>query len=127
MASAGVVAGAPLESTALVLGSVALTGAACGLVFKGGVDLCTLIAPVSDRGKLLSAYYVACYLGGFSVPLILVGALADLVGLTIALAVLTAGAAVGALWTAGVGLRSLQGLDMHGPVRRDPRAPAIAE
>jgi MFS family permease len=127
VASAGVVAGAPLESTALVLGSVALTGAACGLVFKGGVDLCTLIAPVSDRGKLLSAYYVACYLGGFSVPLILVGALADLVGLTIALAVLSAGAAVGALWTAGVGLRSLQGLDLHGPVRRDPRAPAIAE
>ena len=42
------------------------------------------------------------------------GALADLVGLAIALAALTAGAAVGALWTAGVGLRSLQGLDMHG-------------
>ena len=127
LASAGVVAGAPLESTALVLGSVALTGAACGLVFKGGVDLCTLIAPPSDRGKLLSAYYVACYLGGFSVPLIVVGVLSDLIGLTAALAILSAGAAVAALWTGGVGLRSLAGLEGQDPPPRDPRAPAIAE
>ena len=43
----GVVVGAPLESPALMLVSVAVTGAACGLVFKGGVDLCTRIAPPS--------------------------------------------------------------------------------
>jgi MFS family permease len=110
VASAGVVAGAPLTSTALVLGSVALTGAAAGLVFKGGVDLCTLIAPVEDRGKLISAYYVACYLGGFSVPLLVVGALSDLVGLTAALGCLTLGAAAGSAWTAGVGLRALGGI-----------------
>ncbi len=127
VASAGVVAGAPLESTALVLGSVAVTGAACGLVFKGGVDLCTLIAPPSDRGKLLSAYYVACYLGGFSVPLIVIGVLSDLIGLTAALAILSGGAAVAALWTGAVGLRSLAGLAPGGPPPRDPRTPAIAE
>ena len=110
VASAGVVAGAPLKSTALVLGSVALTGAAAGLVFKGGVDLCTLIAPIEDRGKLISAYYVACYLGGFSVPLLVVGALSDLVGLTAALGCLTVGAAAGSAWTAGIGLRALGGI-----------------
>ena len=98
-----------------------MTGAACGLVFKGGVDLVTQIAPVPDRGKLISAYYVACYLGGFSVPLIVIGVLSDLIGLTEALALLSAAAAVGVAWTAAVGLRSLAGL---APVTGDqPDAP----
>ena len=90
MASLGVVASAPAESVGLALAAVAATGAAAGLVFKGGLDLCTQIAPVQDRGKLISSYYVACYLGGFSVPLLVVGALSDLIGLTAALACLSA-------------------------------------
>lgn len=103
----GVVVGAPLRSPTLVLSSVAVTGAACGLVFKGGVDLCTRIAPPADRGKLISSYYVACYLGGFSVPLLVVGVLADVIGLTAALAVLTGAAALASTWTALVGTRSI--------------------
>jgi predicted MFS family arabinose efflux permease len=110
LASVGVVVAAPLESAALALASVAATGAAAGLVFKGGIDLCSRIAPVADRGKLLSSYYVACYLGGFSVPLLVVGALSDLIGLTAALAILSGAAAAGALWTWAVGLRCLDGL-----------------
>ncbi len=110
VASLGVVAGAPTGSAALVLVAVAVTGAACGLVFKGGVDLCTRIAPPRDRGKLISAYYVACYLGGFSVPLVVVGALSDLLGLTAALAILSGVAGVASLWTGLVGLRALRGL-----------------
>lgn len=110
VASVGIAAGSPTDSVPLVLGAVAATGAACGLVFKGGVDLITLIAPVADRGKLISSYYVACYLGGFSLPLILIGVLSDLVGLTQALLVLSALAGAGAAWTALVGLRSLAGL-----------------
>lgn len=110
----GVVAGAPLESAPLLLIAVASTGAACGLVFKGGIDLATQIAPPQDRGKLLSAYYVACYLGGFSVPLLVVGIIADLAGLTVALGVLTVGAAVASVWTWLVGLRSIGDLT---PVR----------
>lgn len=121
LASVGVVAAAPLESAALVLVSVAATGAAAGLVFKGGIDLCSRIAPVADRGKLLSSYYVACYLGGFSVPLLVVGALSDLIGLTAALAILSAAAGAGALWTWLVGLRCLSGLDPAGPA-----APTLA-
>jgi MFS family permease len=108
--SLGVVAAAPLESAALALLAVSATGAAAGLVFKGGLDLCTRIAPVADRGKLLSSYYVACYLGGFSVPLLVIGVLSDLVGLTAALACLSVAAAIGAAWTGTVGLRSLAGL-----------------
>ncbi len=113
LASLGVVAAAPLGSAPLALVAVAGTGAAAGLVFKGGLDLCTRIAPVQDRGKLLSSYYVACYLGGFSVPLIVIGVLSDLIGLTAALACLSAGAAAGAAWTALVGLRAVSGLRPH--------------
>jgi predicted MFS family arabinose efflux permease len=119
--SVGIVAGAPAGSLGLTLGAVAATGAAAGLVFKGGLDLCTQIAPVEDRGKLLSAYYVACYLGGFSVPLLVVGVVSDLVGLQVALGCLSAGAALGAAWTTGVGLRALAGL------RPDPLWPATSE
>jgi MFS family permease len=114
VASVGVVVSAPLESAGLALASVAATGAAAGLVFKGGLDLCTRIAPVADRGKLVSSYYVACYLGGFSVPLLVVGILSDLVGLTVALAVLSGTAALGAAWTAGIGLRAVAGLPGRG-------------
>lgn len=110
VASVGIAASSPTDSVPLVLVAVTITGAACGLVFKGGVDLITLIAPVADRGKLISSYYVACYLGGFSLPLILIGVLSDVIGLTEALLVLSAVAGVGAVWTATIGLRSLGGL-----------------
>jgi hypothetical protein len=115
LSSLGVVAAAPLGSTLLALLSVAATGAAAGLVFKGGLDLCTRIAPVQDRGKLLSAYYVACYLGGFSVPLLVIGILSDFIGLTAALACLSATGALGAVWIWIIGLRSLSGLIPSAP------------
>lgn len=107
LASLGVVTSAPTESTWLALVAVSATGAAAGLVFKGGIDLCTQIAPVADRGKLLSAYYVACYLGGFSVPLLAIGILSDLIGLTGALLCLSLSAGLGTAWIWRVGLRSL--------------------
>jgi len=44
------------------------------------------------------------------VPLLVVGILSDLVGLTVALGCLSAAAGVGAAWTWAVGLRSLSGL-----------------
>ncbi|MSO44680.1 MAG: MFS transporter [Thermoleophilia bacterium] len=109
-AFAGVVIAAPVGSTAMLLACVAVTGGACGLVMKGGVDLCTEIAPVADRGKLLSAYYVACYLGGFSVPLIIVGLIADAVGLTWALGALAMAATAASLWLGVVGIRALRDL-----------------
>ena len=104
------VASVPLGRASLTLLAVSLTGAAAGMVFKGGTDLATLIAPAKDRGKLISAYYVACYLGGFSVPLLLIGLLSDLLGLTTALGFLTVIAALGALWTSAIGLRSVGAL-----------------
>lgn len=109
-ASIGVVAAAPAGSVVLALLAVSATGAGAGLVFKGGIDLCTQIAPPADRGKLLSSYYVACYLGGFSVPLIIVGVLGDLIGLTAALACLSGAAALGGAWTILSGLRCLHAL-----------------
>jgi hypothetical protein len=118
------VVAAPAESAPLALVAVSATGAAAGLVFKGGVDLCTQIAPIEDRGKLISSYYVACYLGGFSVPLLVIGVLSDLIGLTGALACLSAAAALGAAWTWAVGLRSLAGL---APAEPEPLARVAAE
>jgi MFS family permease len=125
LASLGVVVAAPAGSAPLALTAVAATGAAAGLVFKGGIDLCTQIAPVQDRGKLLSAYYVACYLGGFSVPLLVIGILSDTIGLTAALACLSGAGAIGAAWTWTVGLRSLSGL--RAPVPGEPLPPPLAE
>lgn len=55
--------------------------------------------------------YVACDLGGFSLPLLIIGVLADLIGLTAALGALSIGAALGAAWTTCVGLRSLDGIE----------------
>jgi MFS family permease len=119
LASVGIAAGAPTGSATLVLVAEAATGAAAGVVFKGGVDLCAQVAPIDDRGKLISAYYVACYLGGFSIPLLLVGLAADRVGLPAALAALTAVTAIGAAWTGLVGLRALRALP--GPIAPRPR------
>ncbi len=110
IAFVGVICGAPLASAPLLLASVAVTGGACGLFMKGGNGLPTAIAPARGLGELISSYYVACYLGGFSVPLVVVGVLADLIGLTVALVVMTLLTAVAALWTILVGLRSLHGL-----------------
>jgi MFS family permease len=124
LTSVGIVVAAPAESAPLALVAVSATGAAAGLVFKGGVDLCTQIAPIEDRGKLISSYYVACYLGGFSVPLLVIGVLSDLIGLTGALACLSAAAALGAAWTWAVGLRSLAGL---APAEPEPLARVAAE
>jgi predicted MFS family arabinose efflux permease len=110
LTSLGIVAAAPSGSIVIALIAVAFTGAACGLVFKGGLDLCTQIAPISERGKLISAYLVACYLGGFSLPLLAIGVLADLTNLTFALGALSLAAALASVWTFRFGLRSLDGL-----------------
>ena len=115
------VASAPVESVGLALAAVAATGAAAGLVFKGGLDICTQIAPVEDRGKLISSYYVACYLGGFSVPLLVIGALSDLMGLTAALAILSGAAALGR----GLDLGGRAALAV-GPAGARPAPPAVA-
>ena len=109
LASFGIVAAQPLESAPLVLLAITLTGGACGLVFKGGMDLITQIAPLADRGKLISAYMVACYVGGFSIPLMVLGLLSDLLGLVWALVILSVSAGLGAIWTARVGMRALPG------------------
>lgn len=63
---------------------------------------------------MISSYYVACYLGGFSLPLLIVGILADIIGRTTALAILVAAAAVATAWTWFVGLRALDRLSPHG-------------
>ena len=62
------------------------------------------------RGRIFAFYYVACYPGGFSLPLLVSGVLSDLISLPVPLAVLSIGAGLGASWTTLVGLRSLDGI-----------------
>lgn len=52
---------------------------------------------------------VACYVGGFSIPLMVLGLLSDLLGLVWALLILSLSAGLGAIWTARVGMRALPG------------------
>lgn len=77
---------AGLHRVSITLAASTLIGAAAGLILKGGVTLCGLMVPPEDRGKLLSAYYVSCYLG-LLVPLA-TAYLSDMIGLFNALAFL---------------------------------------
>jgi len=77
---------AGLHQVGILVAAAILIGAAAGLIMKGGVTLCGLMVPMEDRGKLLSAYYVSCYLG-LLVPLVM-GYLSDSIGLFKALALL---------------------------------------
>ncbi|MBE3586053.1 MAG: MFS transporter [Thermoanaerobacter sp.] len=70
---------ARLQNVAFIVIASALIGAAAGLIVKGGVTLCSLIVPIQERGRLLSSFYTACYLG-MLVPLG-TGYLADRIGL----------------------------------------------
>ncbi|MBE3588618.1 MAG: MFS transporter [Thermoanaerobacteraceae bacterium] len=68
-----------LKNVAFIIVAAALIGAAAGLIVKGGVTLCSLLVPIHERGRLLSSFYTACYLG-MVVPLG-TGYLADRIGL----------------------------------------------
>lgn len=66
-----------------------ICGAGFGLCLRGGIGLLNRAAPPDQRAEVLSAFYVAAYLG-LSVPVVGIGLLANVVGLpTAALALAT--------------------------------------
>lgn len=77
---AGLVAAGLLGSVALLLGTVAVTGAGQGLAFLGALRRVNDLAPADERAGVASAFYVVTYLGGGG-PVIVVGLLAGPLGL----------------------------------------------
>ncbi len=71
---------------AFVLGTI-LCGAGFGLCLRGGIGLLNRAAPPEERADVLSAFYVAAYLG-LSVPVVGIGELANVSGLPTAALVL---------------------------------------
>jgi predicted MFS family arabinose efflux permease len=70
------------------LGTV-VCGAGFGALLLGGLGLLNSVAPPDRRGEVLSAFYVAAYLG-LSLPVVGIGVVADSFGLPTAAAALSA-------------------------------------
>ena len=65
-----------------------LCGGGFGLCLMGGLGLLNQVAPPQQRGEVLSAFYVAAYLG-LSVPVVGIGILANFLGLPTAAVILS--------------------------------------
>jgi MFS family permease len=83
LASLAIVSAAGLGSVALVIGAAAVIGLLNGLILQGGTTIAAISVPIEERGKLLSALYMCAYSG--TIPVVILGFLADRVGLTAAL------------------------------------------
>jgi fucose permease len=94
------------DSVGPVVAAAVVVGAANGLILRGGNAMSALLAPAEDRGKVMSTYYLACYLG-MSVPVLALAYLSEPLGLAPALLLLACLAAVMATVVLTVGLRSL--------------------
>jgi MFS family permease len=97
-------------SLAVFLAATAVAGAAVGLTFLGTLAAVDRLAPPDRRSAVLSALFVAAYLG-FAVPVIGIGAGADQVGVMTATGV----AAVALAVVAGCALALLGRALLHRP------------
>jgi predicted MFS family arabinose efflux permease len=70
----------PLHAVALVAVSTLAVGAGGGLSYLAGLNIVGTVAPPDHRAELMSAFFVACYVG-FSVPALAVGVAANWFGL----------------------------------------------
>lgn len=94
------------ESVVPVVGAAVVVGAANGLILRGGNEMCAMLAPRADRGKVMSTYYLACYLG-MSLPILGLAYLSEPIGLGPALLALACIAAMMAAVILTVGRRAL--------------------
>jgi len=74
-----VVVAVPLHALALVAASALTVGVGGGLAFVAGLTLINRYSPQERRGEVMSAYYIANYLG-FSIPSFIVGSAATAFG-----------------------------------------------
>lgn len=74
-----IVAALAQASVALFLAGTVVGGAAVGAIFLGSVATANRLAPARHRGQAISTYFVACY-AGLIIPVVGVGAAAELTG-----------------------------------------------
>lgn len=91
----------PLHAAALVAVSTLAVGAGGGLSYLAGVNIIGAVAPADHRAEVMSAFFVACYVG-FSVPALAVGVAANRFGLYASL--IAAAVVLGALALATIAL-----------------------
>ncbi len=68
------------SAMALFLAGTVVSGAAVGAIFLGSLATANRLAPPGQRGQVISAFFVACYVG-LIIPVIGVGVLTDFTGI----------------------------------------------
>lgn len=85
VASLLIVATSRVSSPALVVVAALVIGSINGLILYGGTVICGTIVPIEERGKLMSVLYMCAYAG--TTPVVVLGYLANGIGLTATLAI----------------------------------------
>jgi MFS family permease len=81
--------GLSLPNLAIFLAGTVIAGLGTGLAFMGSIAAINQVAPPNRRGELVSAYFVAAYIG-LSIPVIGVGFLIDAIGFVVGTLILAA-------------------------------------
>jgi MFS family permease len=74
-----IVAALASSGMALFLAGTVAGGVACGAIFLGSLSTANRLAPAGRRGQVVSAFFVACYIG-LIVPVVGVGVLSEFTG-----------------------------------------------
>jgi MFS family permease len=88
-----IVAALSQADMALFLAGTVVAGVAVGAVFLGSLATANRLAPPGERGRVISAYFVACYCG-LIIPVVGVGVASEFIGdfaAVLALSILLAG------------------------------------
>ena len=101
-----VLAAAGVGTAVLVIVAAAVIGFTNGLILQGATTICSLVVPMHERGKLVSALYMCCYAG--TVPTVGLGYLARGIGLTATMAIFSAVAGAIATFVLTVGRRNFK-------------------
>jgi MFS family permease len=110
--SFGVVASSTLDSIVVVVAAVAIIGLTNGFLLYGGTVICATIVPIEERGKLMSMLYMCAYAG--TTPAVLLGYMADAIGLTPTLAIFSSVAVAIAAFVLTVGRRNFREVIPYG-------------
>jgi MFS family permease len=81
--------GLSLSNLAIFLAGTVIAGLGTGLAFMGSIAAINQVAPPNRRGELVSAYFVAAYIG-LSIPVVGVGFLIDATGFVVGTLILAA-------------------------------------
>jgi MFS family permease len=118
-----VVAAAGVDTAALVVVAAAVIGFTNGLILQGATTICSVVVPIHERGKLVSALYMCCYAG--TVPSVALGYLSREIGLTATMGVFSALAGAIAAFVLVVGRHEFPRVVAYHD-RLGPRAGAVA-